>query len=192
MSAFVYVAETVDSVRSKIVGYAGVAGLKISNWIAGGIGKQLLETVAPAIQFFTTIAAKTARAFGSLDSATDPGDPDLYDPLNVTYPAAPGGLSDKGSNDYGTERIGNTFAVGTVTFANTGTGNVNQNHPAFALTFQRDNANADGSKPLYRNSAAISVNAGVTTDIPIVAENPGTSSNAAAGHVTVKVSTYPW
>lgn len=191
MTAFVYVAETVDSVRSKIVGYAQTAGLKISNWIAGGIGKQLLETVAPSIQFFTTIAAKTARTFGSLDTATDPGDDDPYDPLNVTYPSAPGGLSDKGSNDYGTERIGNTFAVGTVTFANTGTGNINQTHDAFALTFQRDNANADGSRPLYRNSAAVSVLAGVTADIPIVAENPGTSSNASAGHVTIVVNTLP-
>ena len=192
MSLYLYTAETVVSVRSKIIGYAQSAGGALSNWIAGGVGFQILNTVSMTVQEFTSIAAKATRAFASLDTATDPGDLDPYDPLNQTYAAAPGGLSDVGSNFYGTERIDATEATGTITFANTGTGAVNQNLPAFSVTFQRSNANSDGTFPLYRNSAAIVCNVGVTlTNVPIVAESPGSASNATSGQVTILVTTLP-
>jgi len=191
MGLFIFTDETVASVRSKIIGYATTAGGALSNWIAGGVGFQILNTVSMTVQEFTQIAAKASRAFASLDTATDPGDVDPYDPLNQTYAYVPGGLSDVGSNFYGTDRILATGAVGPITFTNTGPGNVDQHVSAFQLTFQRTGANSDGSRPLYRNSSAFTCLANQVVTIPIVAVNPGTSSNATSGQIVTMVSTLP-
>lgn len=189
---YLYVAETVDSIRTKIVGYAQAGGLIISNWIAGAMGQQILEVLANTAAGVTTVNAKAIRGFASLDTSVDPGDVDPYDPSNQLLPFAPGFLSDKGSNDYGTERIGSTFATGAVTFNNAGTGAANQNLPALSVTFQRNYANADGSVPTFRNGAAITCSAGVTlTGVPIIAETAGSAFGASPGTVTILVSTLP-
>ena len=190
-SIFLYVAETVDSIRSKYIGYLQAAGSTFSNWIAGGIGQQMIEASSNVVQEFTQIAAKAVRGFASLDTSTDPGDYDPYDPTNQTLPFTPGLLSDLGSNVYGTERVLQGAAVGPLTFNNSGTGAVNQNLPAFSVSAQRNYANADGTYPLYRNSAAIVCNAGQTVTVPIVAESPGSAYGATATSIDSLINSLP-
>ncbi len=197
MSLYLYIAETVDSVRSKVVGYAQSGRPKITNWISGGVGQQILEAVANTVAGLTVQQARAIRGFASLDTSVDPGDADPYDPGNAALAPDAGYLSDKGSNEYGTGRIGETEATGSINFINTGAGAVNQSLPAFSVTFQRDTADADGFQPTYRNSAAIVCGAGVSltaalgTAVPIICETAGTSGNASAGHVTILVTTLP-
>jgi hypothetical protein len=191
MPFFLYVAETAASIRAKVVGYAQSAGLLLTNMIAGGVGEQILETVVTTIAGVSAIQAKAIRGFASLDTSFDPGDVDPYDPDNAGLPPTPGFLSDFGSNVFGTDRIVDIEATGSVTFANTGVGAVNQNLTAFSVTFQRDTANTDGSYPTYRNSAPIIAAVGITVTVPIIAESPGAANGAGPGHVTVLVTTLP-
>lgn len=189
-----YVAETVDGVRAKIVGFAALGRLKISNWIAGSVGQQILETVAQTVQAATTIIAPAIRGFASLDTSVDPGDPDPYDPANASLPWSRGFLSDLGEGTYGTPRGQETYATGALNFANTGPGAVVQTIPASpTLTFQSTVANAAGLFPTYRNAnpTPLTVGVGVTISLPVVAEVSGSSYNAAGGQVTVQVNALP-
>ena len=192
-----YVAETADSVRAKIVGYAQTANLLITNWIAGAVGQQVLETVAQTLAGELAIVAQAIRGAASLDTSTDPGDVDPYDPANASLAPSPGFLSNKGRADYGTERIGETYATGTINFANglvPNSGAVNQTIAPGALTFQSTVPNDAGVYPTYRNSntAPISVGVGVTVSVPVEAEQPGIAYNAASANiVTILVNTLP-
>lgn len=208
-STFLYVAETVASIREKIVGYAQAGGLRISNWIATGVGLQILETIVPTVQTFTAVAAQAARGFASLDTSTDPGDVDPYDATNETLDPSPGYLSDMGSNFWGTDRIGEDFAVGTVTFLNSGAGAVSQTFAPDTLTFQRDIADSTGLAPTYRNTGAaaydlvgggsitpasdgtLTVGAGLGVYLPIQCEQAGTAGGATATHISILVNALP-
>lgn len=188
---YLYVAETVSSIRSKIIGYLQAGGSTLSNWIAGGIGQQIVEAVSNATQGFTGIAARASRGFGSLEFSTDPGDEDPYDPVQATLAPRPGYLSDFGSNVFGTDRLGDTFATGSVSFINTGPGNVNQSLAPYTITVQSAVANPDGSHSTYRNSSAISSLAGTTVPVDITADIVGITGNASTGDVNVLVSVLP-
>jgi hypothetical protein len=210
MSIFLYVSETVDSVRSKLVGYAQLGGLVMSNWLLGGAGRQLLEAVAKTVEASTRQNAQAIRGFASLDTSVDPGDVDPYDAGNVLLAPSAGYLSDLGSNVYGTTREEASFATGFVTFTNSGAGAVSQTFLPFALTLQRDFANADGSVPQYRNAdggptysrpgggtiaanpdGSLTVGVGIDVLLPIQAEEVGSASNASATHVSVLVNVLP-
>lgn len=184
--------ETIGSIRAKMKGYAEAALLKISDWIPGDVGQQILEAVDQALWNASASASSLVRGYASLDTSTDPGDVDPYDPSNATRPAAPGYLSAKGLGDFGTRRIDETFATGTVTITNASGGAI-----TFApgrVTFTRDTNFAGQSyAPTYRNAAdpaiypdgTVTVSNGATQDIPVSAEEVGTESNAGAGHVSI-------
>lgn len=207
---YLYASETTASVRAKIVGYAQAAGLRISNWIVGGVGLQILETIAPTVATYTAQAAQAIRGFASLDTSTDPGDPDPYDATNAGLDPEPGYLSDFGSNVFGTDRIGEDFAVGTVTFTNAGAGAVSQTFAPDALTFQRDYADATGLAPTYRNTdggptyqlvgggtlaangdGTLTVGVGLGVFLPIQCEQGGTAGSATATHISILVNSLP-
>ncbi len=103
---------TLAQVRAQIISFAQSAGLAITSWASGGLGEQTLEYTSNAVTAQDAIIASMARGYGSLETATDPGDPDPYDPENVLLPAAPGYLSYLGLNTYACERQEETFATG--------------------------------------------------------------------------------
>jgi len=163
------------SVRTRIIGFALGAGLKITNWIIGGTGQQMFETVVSTAQFYTTIVANAIRGYGSLDTSYDPGDDDPIDPTNVQAPPSAGYLSNKGLNDYATPRINSSFASGSVTFVNNGTVARSIAPGGIILTWA---APPDGKGPrTYRNVAdsniysnpdgTRTVNANTSIELPV-------------------------
>ena len=143
--------ETVASIRDRIVGHAQAATLAITNWIKGGVGEQILETFTQATYAKSLIVSQAIRGHASLDTATDPGDDDPYDPNNANLEPAPGYLSNKGENDFGTPRREATFAGGFVTFVNAGPG-IRTFAPG-ALTFTWTDISPPDPPPTYPNPA---------------------------------------
>ncbi len=208
-STYLYVSETAAPIREKVVGYAQLAGLRISNWIATSVGLQILETLVPTVQTFTSVAAQAIRGFASLDTSTDPGDEDPYDLTNATLAPEPGYLSDMGSNFWGTDRILEDYATGLITFTNQGTGATTQTFAPYALTFQSIDADATGLAPTYRNTeaatydlvgggsltpgggGALTVGAGQAVYLPIQCEQAGTVGSAAATRITILANALP-
>lgn len=208
---FLYVQETVASIRAKVVGYAQSVGLLVSNWIAQAVGLQVLETVARTVQTYTAQAAQASRGFASLDTSTDPGDVDPYDNTNATLPPSPGYLTDLGNNVFGTDRIKQTNATGLENFLNTGVGAVSQTFAPFALTFQRNYADpATGLAPTYRNTDGfptyqlvgggtlaanpdhtLTVGPGVSVILPIICEQPGSVGSATANTIVFQGNALP-
>lgn len=112
----------ISQVRTTVLGYLQAAGLKVSNWRVIGVGKQMFEGFVAASQAYVSSQSAIVRGFASLETSTDPGDVDDYDPNNQDLPAAPGFLSAMGGNFYGTTREDANFATGICTFLNLGTG----------------------------------------------------------------------
>lgn len=177
--------ETLKSVRERIVTIAQASTLSITNWITGGTGEQTLQTFALATYQKSLVISQTIRGLASLDTSTDPGDFDPYDPNNETLPPEPGFLSAKGENDFGTPRREATFASGFVTFTNAGP--VARTFGPSSLTFTWTASPPDPA-PTYRNApdpsiytdpgGTVTVSAGTSISLPIYAEEVGTRSNA--------------
>lgn len=182
--------ETVSSVRSKIIGYAQAAGLVITNWIVGSPGQQILEAVTQTVQITTAVWTKVSRGFASLDTSTDPGDVDPYNPGNEALTPEPGFLSELGANFFGTRRTEATFASGFVTFDNTG-GVVPRTFSPGTLVYTWTGGTPPNPAPTYRNAAdsaiytnpdgSVTVPAGGTLDIPVEADEAGSGSSAPPG-----------
>jgi hypothetical protein len=111
-----------SQVRATVLGYLQGAGLKVTNWRVISVGKQMFEGFVAASHAYVSAQSVIVRGFASLDTSTDPGDVDAYDPLNQTLPAAPGFLSAMGANVHGTTRQEASFATGFCTFVNAGPG----------------------------------------------------------------------
>jgi phage-related baseplate assembly protein len=111
---------TLSQVRTFVLGYLQAAGLKVTNWRVIGVGKQMFEAFVAASQAYTASQSAITRGFASLDTSTDPGDVDEFDPNNQDLPAAPGFLSAMGKNTFGTEREEASFATGICAFLNVG------------------------------------------------------------------------
>jgi hypothetical protein len=159
---------TVTEIRDKIRTFAVAAGLKITNWRGGGVGQQMFEMNVAMTDFFTQAVAKAVRGVACLDTSTDPGDDDPYDPLNATLPVTTGYLSAKGESDFGTKRGAQTFASGVVTFVNAaGTGSVARTIAPYGLNFT--GTTVDGITPTYHNTpdATVYTEAGGTITIPV-------------------------
>lgn len=185
-----------DGARRMIIGYAQSAGLAITNWAVGGVGQQILEAVTETIANVTEVNAYVIRSYASLDTATDPGDPDPYDSANVDRTPAAGGLSHLGENVYGTVRDGATFASGTWTFDNTA-GLVPRTFGPSSLVFTWTAVSPPSPPPVYYNGpdaiytnadGTVTVDAGATLDIPIVAFQEGAVSSAPATAITLTTS----
>jgi hypothetical protein len=189
--------ETLASIRAQVVGYAQAAGLVVTNWISGGVGEQILQTVS-TLEFAKSGAiAKAIRGFTSLALSVDPGDADPYDSTNVTLAPAPGLLSAFGENTFGTQRAEATLATGFALFDNSA-GAVARTFAPYALTWTWTVDLGGGipdPPPTYRNAedptiytnidGTVTVLAGATLLIPIVAEEVGTRSNAGVGALSL-------
>jgi hypothetical protein len=187
--------ETLASIRARSVGYLQAAGVKILNFAKDAVVVQVNEALNQALYNGLAIVSQLVRGYISLDTSTDPGDPDPYDPGNESLTPSPGFLSAKGRGDYGTTRIDKTFATGTVTITN-GSGSALTFLPD-TLTFVRSTVSAATGLPVtYRNAAApsiytnpdgsVTIAASGTLDIPIRAEIAGTDSNANPSTVTLQ------
>lgn len=187
--------ETLEAIKAKVIAYAAGAELAITDWISGGTGEQLFQAFSLSLHSATQVVARVTRGFASLDTSTDPGDVDDFDAGNEDLEAASGFLSAYGANTYGTPRGGATFASGFYTFTNAGPG---------ARTFAPDTLTftwtvsppGDGlPAPTYRNGAddtiytnpdgTVTVAAGTSLEIPIVAEEIGSRSSAPASAITL-------
>lgn len=179
--------ETASGIRAKVIGFAHGAGLVITDWIVGAVGQQMFEAFINATFATTSTFAQAVRGFASLDTATDPGDADSFDPNNAGLAAAPGFLSAQGANVFGTPRDGATFASGFVTFVNAGA--VARTFAPGGLVFTYTVGSPPSPAPTYRNAPApaiytnpdgtVTVPAGATlAKLPIAAEIIGTGSNA--------------
>lgn len=189
--------ETLAAVRARIVGFAQAADLQITNWISGGVGEQILQAVAATTFATTSTVAKAIRGFTSLDLSVDPGDPDPYDASNELLAPAPGLLSAFGENTFGTKRAEASLAATTVLFDNSA-GLVARTFAPYALTFTWTVDLGGGipdPPPTYRNAedatiyvnidGTVTVPAGATLEIPVVAEEVGTRSNAGIGALSL-------
>lgn len=190
-------AATLDSVRSTIIAYAQTANLLITDWIVGSVGQQTFEAVASTVYNAGSNIAQVIRGYASLDTSTDPGDVDPYNPVNQTLTPAPGMLSNYGLNTYATERQEATFASGFVTFDNS-LGVVPRTFGPDTLTFTYTGGTPPSPAPTYKNSAdptiytnadgTVTVPAGSTLVIPITADVAGSGSNAPAGVITLSTA----
>lgn len=186
--------ETLAGVRAKVVATAQAAGLTtITSWAKGGTGEQMLQTGALVAYVFTGIVAKVVRGFASLDTATDPGDVDAFDPDNVSRTPARGFLSWLGENGFGTVREDATFATGVYTFANAGPGS--RTFGPDALIFTWTSNTPPSPAPTYRNAAdstiytnpdgTVTVAAGDSIDLPVRAEEVGARSSCPSSSLSL-------
>lgn len=194
------VSDTLDGIVARVKTIASGAGLILDDFIEGDVGQQVLVVVNEALYTSALAQASIVRGYVDLDTSTDPGDVDPYDPTNEAMVPRRGSLSDKGAGDYGTERETDTFAAGTWTLVNASGGSVT--FAPGALTLTRDTPFAGlGYNPTYRNSPApsiytntdgtVTVANGASLALPIAAETVGISSNATAGHITLTTTLAP-
>jgi len=189
--------EAIEASRARVVGNLKAAGLAVTSWITGTVPDQIKEGMVNAVNAAAALTSMLVRGRASLDTATDPGDPDPYDAGNAALAPRRGFLSEYGEGVFGTPRIDEDFAKGFWTFANSG-GSAVFIAPE-QVSFARDTVNpATGNAPTYRNPADASIYtnpdgtatipAGGTLTIPIVAEERGIASNAGAGAVDLVTS----
>lgn len=186
-------ASSIDEARAIIVGYAQAALLPVTSWIVGSVGQQMLEVATSLTYAAEQARGRIVRGFASLDTSTDPGDVDLYNPSNVDLEPAPGFLSFFGQNTFGTVRVEETFASGYVTFTNAGV--TARTFKPYALVFTWTANTPPSPAPTYRNSAdntiytnpdgSVTVAAGDELTIPVVAEERGTGSNTPAASLSL-------
>ena len=188
-----FVKTTLESVRSTMIGYATAAKLKITNWATGGTGQQILEVVVSLAYSFTAITAEMIRGFASLETSVDPGDFDPYNADNASREPAPGFLSNLGRNMHGTERTDATFATGSVTFTNAGPGA--RTIAPESLVFTQTGGSPPNPSPTYTNTAdasiytnpdgTVTVPAGTSVSLPIMAQVIGSVGSAPSGTITL-------
>jgi hypothetical protein len=185
--------QTVTQVRASFLGIMQAAGLKASNWRITSFIFQMSEAVVMALQQYTKIVPIVVRGYASLDTATDPGDPDPYDPTNEAMAPGPGFLTDLGKNTYFTDRIEATFASGTWTAVNGGT--AARTFAPYGLVFTWTGGSPPSPAPTYTNTpdATVYTNpdgtctlaAGASVTLPISAQTIGSASSAPAGTITL-------
>jgi uncharacterized phage protein gp47/JayE len=187
-----FLEDTLAQVQAKVAQFASTVGLYINSWQVGDAPEQLYQAFTRTMQYYSARNATVVRGFVSLDTATDPGDFDPYNPGNEALEPIPGFLSFHGENVYYTFRILATFATTSVTFVNT------SNTP---YTFAPDEltlARVGHPEITYRNApmsgvytgpgGTFTLAAGATAYLDVQAESPGSLSFAGPGELTVLVS----
>lgn len=173
--------ESITSIRAKFVAFAQSVNLFLTNWLPGATGQQTIEATNQSEAASAVQVSALVRGYASLDSSTDPGDPDPYNPGNASLAPAAGMLSAKGAGDYGTPRDPGGFAGGSVTLYNNYIASVT--FVPSAVTFGRSTPFSGLSyAPTYRGTSAtpVTVPAGSFLAFGIAAEAPGTTSNVPA------------
>ena len=181
---------TLTEIQAKFAQFAALGNLFITAWQVGDAPEQFYQATTRTMQYYTAQNAAVVRGSVSLDTATDPGDEDPYNAGNAALDPIPGYLSYLGENNYYTFRIQSTFAGTSVTFTNTTAFPVGPFAPG-DITLARS-----GSPEItYRNAAMSSVYTGPggtytlagnsSIDLDVVAESPGTLSDAAPGQIVL-------
>jgi hypothetical protein len=187
-----FLEDTLAQVQAKVAQFASTVGLYITSWQVGDAPEQLYQAFTRTMQYYSARNATVVRGFVSLDTATDPGDFDPYNPGNEALEPIPGFLSFHGENVYYTFRILATFATTSVTFVNTS--NTPYTFAPDELTLARENSpaityrNAPMSGVYTGPGGTFTLAAGATADLDVVAESPGTLSDAASGEINDLVS----
>ena len=184
---------TLASASATIKGLWASSGVPLTNVRRTAVQFQAAMAHVNAAYSFTQIVNKLVRGFGSLDTATDPGDNDPYDPNNVTLAQSPGLLSYLGQNTYGTTRTQATNAATTVTLMNSSASVATITADALTFTCGATGTTAYGAT--YRNSYSSSIYAsagntttilpGGTLTIPVTAEIAGSAPSAPANSLTL-------
>ncbi len=182
-----------DSVRTEVVGQAQGADLKVTNWRIPGVANQILEAVIGAIYTAVNVIPTFVRGFASLDTSTDPGDEDPYDPNNVSMAPEEGFLSTYGKNTFGTTRTDATYAAGFFTLTNVGP-SVRTLAPE-GLICTWTGGSPPSPPPTYINAAdpsvytnpdgTVTVGVGSSVTFPIQAQVKGAIASAPAGALTL-------
>lgn len=184
---------TRQEIKAGIISIAQAANLTVTSWVDGDPSERWIEIAARAIdQFLSNITTQAVRAF-FFDYNTDPGD---AGDLSTDQTARPGWLSAFGSGWWGVQRGGADYATGFVTITNAGTSPAT--FKPYDLTFQRSTMGADGGKPTYRNQTdaavytglggKVTINAGASLTVPVIAEQAGSYANASPGEISVCVT----
>lgn len=192
--ALLFPEATLAQVKAKVAGFAELGGLLLNAWQSGDPGEQLYQVFSLAIQYYTSANAQTVRGF-YLDTATDPGDPDPYNPDNEGLTPEPGLLSALGLSMFFTERPGASRASPTITLTN------GSAFPAGPFSVGQLVVAKLGRPDLtYTNTPMPSVYTGPggTYTLPsfqaisldFAADSPGSASNADPHEISVLVTSY--
>lgn len=182
---------TGTQVRATVLGYLQAAGVIVTNWRVIGVGKQMFEAFVAASQGYVASQAAIVRGFVSLDTSTDPGDVDAYDPNNQDLPPAPGFLSAMGKNVHGTTREEASFANGIARFVNAGPGARVLSPGSVIWTWTA--GSPPEPPPTYINvndpsiylDGTVTVPAGTTIDLPVRCEVIGSIGSAPANSLSL-------
>lgn len=182
---------TISQVRATVLGYLQAAELKVSNWRVIGVGKQMFEGFVAASQAYVASQSAIVRGFASLDTSTDPGDIDDYDPNNQNLPPEPGFLSAMGENVFGTTREKANFASGVCAFLNNGTG-ARVLSPGSVIWTWTGGTPPD-PPPTYINTddpdiyldGTVTVPAGTSIDLPVRCQVQGSIGSAPANTLSL-------
>lgn len=183
---------TITAVRTTVLGYLQAARLRVSNWRIIGVGKQMFEAYVAATQAYVASQSTIVRGFVSLDTATDPGDVDPYDPNNQNLPAAPGFLSAMGENTFSTKREAASFATGFATLENNGPGARILAPSAVVWTWTEGTPPdppptytnvADAS--IYVDNGTVTIPAGTSIDLPVRCQVIGSIGSCPAGSLSL-------
>ncbi len=181
----------ISQVRATVLGYLQAAGLTVTNWRVIGVAKQMFEGFVAASQAYVSSESAIVRGFASLDTATDPGDVDDFDPNNQDLPPAPGFLSAMGQNTFGTTREEANFATGICAFLNNGTG-ARVLSPGSVIWTWTGGTPPD-PPPTYINTndpdiyldGTVTVPAGTSIDLPVRCQVQGAIGSAPAGTLSL-------
>ncbi|HMI84873.1 MAG TPA: baseplate J/gp47 family protein [Polyangiaceae bacterium] len=182
---------TNSQVRATVVGYLQAANLKVTNWRVVSVGKQMFEGFVAASQAYVASQSVIVRGFASLETSTDPGDVDDYDPNNQDLPAAPGFLSAMGANLFGTTREEASFATGLCSFANAGPGARILAPGSVIWTWTEGTPPEPPPTYINTNDASIyldgtvTVPAGTSIDLPVRCEVIGSIGSAPASSLSL-------
>lgn len=182
---------TLTQVRTFVLGYLQAAGLAVTNWRVIGVGKQMFEAFVGASQAYVSSRAAIVRGFASLDTSSDPGDVDPYDPNNQNLPPAPGFLSAMGKNVHGTTREEASFATGFCRFNNAGPGARVLSPGSLIWTWTAGTPPEPPPTYINTNDASIyldgtvTVPAGTSIDLPVRCEVIGAIGSAPSNSLSL-------
>lgn len=182
---------SVSQVRATVIGYLQAANLKVTNWRVVAVGRQMFEAFVGASQGYVASQSTIVRGFASLETATDPGDVDPYDPNNQNLPAAPGFLSAMGANTFGTIREAASFATGFATLVNAGPGARDLAPGGVVWTWTA--GTPPDPPPTYINTndesiyvgGKVTVPAGTSIDLPVRCQVQGAIGSAPASSLSL-------
>lgn len=182
-------AATPTEVRRRFAAFADAAeaAFDMANLAVGTLIEQFVTATVNTVAGYVSLDAQAIRGM-FVDYTTDPGDVDAYNAANEGLAPDAGWASRLGENNYGTTRGGATFATGVQKFTNA-SGATQYFFPG-GDTVQNSNTaktyKTDVDATIYVNAdGSVTLADGASIDLPIIADEIGTGSNAAASEITI-------